>query len=154
MTERKRVYSGSPYEGAFGFCRAIKCGDLVAVAGTAPIPPPGQEVAETAYEQMQRCIEIVSSALAELDADLSDLTRTRMYLSSAACRGVCGCAPGSNHGRRLPPGPALESGDRGRRPTRKTLDCGYLISPAIIGSSRHRRTGTEITTSPKEIPRA
>jgi len=83
MTERKRVYSGSPYEGAFGFCRAIKCGDLVAVAGTAPIPPPGEEVAETAYEQMQRCIEIVSSALAELDADLSDLTRTRMYLSSA-----------------------------------------------------------------------
>lgn len=83
MTERKRVYSGSPYEGAFGFCRAIKCGDLVAVAGTAPIPPPGEEVAETAYGQMQRCIEIVSSALAELDADLSDVTRTRMYLSSA-----------------------------------------------------------------------
>src|SRR5215212_1179443 len=38
---RRRVPSGSPYEPVVGFSRALRVGDRVLVAGTAPIWPDG-----------------------------------------------------------------------------------------------------------------
>jgi len=35
----KLIPSGSPYEGLIGFSRAVRVGNFVAVAGTAPIGP-------------------------------------------------------------------------------------------------------------------
>lgn len=34
MGERKRVFSGSPYEEHFGYCRAIRVGNRIEVSGT------------------------------------------------------------------------------------------------------------------------
>ena len=39
--DRQRIASGSPYEERFGFTRAVRVGDQVKVAGTAPIWPDG-----------------------------------------------------------------------------------------------------------------
>lgn len=78
------VHSGSPYEERYGFARARRVGDRVLVAGTAPVPPHGGEVAPSAYEQMLRCGEIVLRALAELGASAADVVRTRMYLTDQA----------------------------------------------------------------------
>ena len=36
---RRRIASGSPYEPVVGFSRALRAGDRVLVAGTAPIWP-------------------------------------------------------------------------------------------------------------------
>ncbi len=82
--ERRRARSGSPYEDAYGFARAVRVGDRVIVAGTAPIPPPGGHLAETAYGQMFRCGEIAAGALAELGGSLADVVRTRMFVVDAA----------------------------------------------------------------------
>lgn len=79
----KRVRSGSPYEEAYGFSRGVMVGDRIEISGTAPIPPPGDEVAATAYEQMLRCGEIAIAALQELGATTSDVVRTRMYIIDA-----------------------------------------------------------------------
>ena len=38
---RRRVASGSPYEEAIGFSRAVRVGDRVLVSGTAPVWPDG-----------------------------------------------------------------------------------------------------------------
>ena len=84
MSERLRFISGSPYEAEFGFSRAIRVGDRVLVAGTAPSPDPGKEVAETAYRQMLRCGQIIVSALEQAGATSADVVRTRMYLTDAA----------------------------------------------------------------------
>jgi enamine deaminase RidA (YjgF/YER057c/UK114 family) len=84
MSEKQRFKSGSPYEPAYGFARAIRVGDRVLVAGTAPIPHPGEEVAETAYRQMLRCGQIIVSALEEAGASPADVVRTRMYLTDAS----------------------------------------------------------------------
>ena len=54
------------------------------VAGTAPVPLPGREVADTAYGQMFRCGEIAADALAELGASLADVVRTRMFITDPA----------------------------------------------------------------------
>ena len=81
MTERRRFTSGSPYEAEYGFSRALRIGDRVLVAGTAPIPRPGEAVAETAYRQMLRCGQIIVSVLEEAGAAPEDVVRTRMYLT-------------------------------------------------------------------------
>lgn len=78
------VRSGSPYEDRYGFARARRVGERVLVAGTAPIPRPGEALASDAYGQMLRCGEIVLEALAELGADVHDVVRTRMYVSDRA----------------------------------------------------------------------
>jgi enamine deaminase RidA (YjgF/YER057c/UK114 family) len=83
MTERRRISSGSPFEPVIGFSRAVRVGDRVLVSGTAPILPDG-EVDPDPGEQMARCLEIVSAALAEAGADWADVVRTRTYLIDAA----------------------------------------------------------------------
>jgi enamine deaminase RidA (YjgF/YER057c/UK114 family) len=100
--ERKRVQSGSPYEDQYGFVRAVRIGDRVEVAGTAPIPPPGEAVAASAYDQMLRCGEIARLALEELDASLRDVVRTRMFLIDPADADDVGRAHGELFGAARP----------------------------------------------------
>jgi enamine deaminase RidA (YjgF/YER057c/UK114 family) len=81
--ERQRVSSGSPYEGQAGFSRAVRVGDRVVVAGTAPIWPDG-EVDPSVTAQTRRCLEIIGSALEEAGAGFADVVRTRLFLVDAA----------------------------------------------------------------------
>jgi enamine deaminase RidA (YjgF/YER057c/UK114 family) len=78
----KHIRSGSPYEDRWGFTRAVRFGDRVIVSGTAPSPPPGEEVAPTPHEQMLRCGEIIRSALTEAGVTMADVIRTRMFVTS------------------------------------------------------------------------
>lgn len=81
-TPRRRVSSASPYEALFGFCRALRLGDSVWVAGTAPIGPDGETVGPGDPEaQARRCFEICEQALAALGAGLRHVVRTRMMLT-------------------------------------------------------------------------
>ena len=80
----ERVRSGSPFEDRYGFCRALRRGRRVEVAGTAPIPRPGEALAADAYRQMLRCGEIVAEALARLGARPQDVVRTRMFITDPA----------------------------------------------------------------------
>lgn len=83
MTDRRRTFSGSPFEGTIGFCRAIRIGDRVLVSGTAPIWPDGS-CPDDAQAQAARCLEIIASALERAGAVTSDVVRTRMLLTDAA----------------------------------------------------------------------
>ncbi len=62
--ERRNISSGSPYEATIGFSRAVRVGDRVLVAGTAPIWPDGS-VDPDPGAQTARCLEIMLGALAE-----------------------------------------------------------------------------------------
>jgi enamine deaminase RidA (YjgF/YER057c/UK114 family) len=81
--ERRRVSSGSPYEPLMGFSRAVRVGNRVLVAGTAPIQADG-EVESDAAAQARRCLTIIGDALEEAGASLADVVRTRMYVVDAA----------------------------------------------------------------------
>lgn len=76
-----RVRSGSPYESRYGFCRARTVGDRIEVAGTAPVPAEGQQVATSAHDQLLRCGEIALAAIEELGGSAADVVRTRMYIT-------------------------------------------------------------------------
>jgi enamine deaminase RidA (YjgF/YER057c/UK114 family) len=81
--ERRRIFSGSPYEPVMGYCRALRVGEHVYVAGTAPIMADGGDPPADAYDQTRRCLEIVGAALEEAGSSLADVVRTRIYLVRA-----------------------------------------------------------------------
>ena len=49
MGERRSVSTGSPYEPIVGISRAVRIGNVVAVAGTAPLGTDGKTVGVWAY---------------------------------------------------------------------------------------------------------
>ena len=82
MSERRRVSSGSPFEPTIGFSRALRVGDRVWVSGTGPVWADGT-CPDDAGTQTRRCFDIIFAALAEAGATLTDVVRTRMYLTRA-----------------------------------------------------------------------
>jgi enamine deaminase RidA (YjgF/YER057c/UK114 family) len=81
--ERELISGHSPYEPVFGFSRAVRIGDRVVVAGTAPVPADGAAPPPGGYEQAMVCLELIREALAKAGASMRDVVRTRMYLTGA-----------------------------------------------------------------------
>ncbi len=78
----QRVWSGSPWEPIAGFCRAVRVGDRIWVAGTAPFAPDGSVACPgDPAGQAARCLEIIGEALAGLGAGLQHVVATRMYVT-------------------------------------------------------------------------
>ena len=91
MSVRRRIPSGSPFEPVVGFSRAVRVGDRVLVSGTAPVWPDGSCDPDPGA-QADRCIAIIAAALEEAGAALSDVVRTRMFLTDAADQDAVGAA--------------------------------------------------------------
>ena len=81
--ERKIVPAESAFAASVGYARAVRVGQYVAVAGTAPVMPDGAEPPQDAYGQARRCLAIIASALAELGAGPEHVIRTRIFLTDA-----------------------------------------------------------------------
>jgi enamine deaminase RidA (YjgF/YER057c/UK114 family) len=82
MPDRQTTSTASPYEERFGFSRAVKIGNTISIAGTAPIGDDGRTVGiGDPAKQARRCLDIIEGCLAEFDASLSDVVRTRLYLT-------------------------------------------------------------------------
>jgi enamine deaminase RidA (YjgF/YER057c/UK114 family) len=82
MSNRQMVSSGSPYEPVIGLSRAVRIGNTVSVAGTAPLGPDGKTVGVgDSAPQARRCFEISRLALEQLGASLEDVVRNRILLT-------------------------------------------------------------------------
>lgn len=86
MSERTRTSSGSPFEDQFGFCRAVREGNRIIVAGTGPVEPDGSTTRDLtgvgdAAAQAERCCAIIIAAIEELGGSAKDVVRTRMLLT-------------------------------------------------------------------------
>lgn len=80
--KKQRAFSGAPWEARVGYCRALRSGDRVFVTGTAAVEPDGSTHAPgDAYAQTVRCLDIIEGALAEVGAAMSNVTRTRMFVT-------------------------------------------------------------------------
>jgi len=78
----QRTFSNAPWEKRVGYCRAIKRGNFIAVSGTTSVDSAGQVWGKgDGYLQAKRCLEIIQNALNEVDADLKDVIRTKMFVS-------------------------------------------------------------------------
>ncbi|MEM0905840.1 MAG: RidA family protein [Pseudomonadota bacterium] len=79
---RQIVSSPSPLEREIGFSRAVRVGNIISVAVTAPIAASGgTDGVGDAYRQTHRCLEIIAHALNEAGARLEHVTRTRILLT-------------------------------------------------------------------------
>ncbi len=79
--QRSHFNGVSPYEPAYGFSRAVRVGGTIHVAGTAPVPEPGEELVIGAHAQMLRCGEISRQAIEALGGTMADVVRTRMFIT-------------------------------------------------------------------------
>jgi enamine deaminase RidA (YjgF/YER057c/UK114 family) len=87
--QRVTVQSGSPFEAAIGFSRAVRVGDRVVVSGTAPVWPDGT-VDPDPRAQARRCLEIMLTALQEAGGKAEHVIRTRTYLLDASDASLVG----------------------------------------------------------------
>jgi enamine deaminase RidA (YjgF/YER057c/UK114 family) len=115
----QRVWSGAPFEGRVGYCRAIKAGGHIHVSGTASIAPGGGVFAPgDAYLQARRCFEIALGALADLGGTAADVVRTRMFVTDISRWEEFGRA----HGEVFGPHP----------PATSMVEVKALIDPAML----------------------
>jgi len=99
---RERITSASRYEEAYGFCRAMRVGDRIEVAGTAPIPQDGSEPPESPYDQTILCGRIAVGAIESLGGTVDHVVRTRMYITNTIDSAEIGRAHGELFGTAKP----------------------------------------------------
>ncbi len=101
--EFRRTHSGAPWESRVGYCRALRAGAHIYVTGTAPVAEEGGVFAPgDAYAQAKRCFQIIERALNDLDADLSCVVRTRMFVTDISRWEEYGRAHGEVFGKHPP----------------------------------------------------
>lgn len=81
---RRLISSGSLFEAAAGYSRAVVDGNWVFVAGTTGFDYQSMTIAEDAAEQARQAFRNIEAALAEADATLGDAVRVHYYLPDPA----------------------------------------------------------------------
>jgi enamine deaminase RidA (YjgF/YER057c/UK114 family) len=79
MSTRRHHSSNTEFEARIGYDRAVRVGDVVHVSGTLGIGPDGRPP-DGAYAQAVAALVRIQAALEALDASLTDVVRTRMYV--------------------------------------------------------------------------
>ena len=81
---RRLISSGSPFEAAGGYSRAVVDGEWIFVAGTTGFDYSAMTISDDPAEQARQVLRNIASALAEAGASLADVVRTRYYVPDAA----------------------------------------------------------------------
>lgn len=97
--DRTHASSGTEWESMVGYSRAVRVGEEIHVSGTTATDEDGAVVgAGDPYAQTEQAIANVETALAELDATLADVVRTRMFVTDIEQWEVIGRAHGEAFG--------------------------------------------------------
>ena len=82
LSDRSNYSSGAPWESIAGYSRAVRVGNIIEVAGTTAVDTEGQVVgAGDIGEQTAYIFNKIRNALNDAGSKMSDVIRTRMYLT-------------------------------------------------------------------------
>lgn len=80
---RSCASSGSKWEPIMGYSRAVRKGDLIAVTGSVGVNADGSYSSSLA-DQTARSLAIIQAAIEALGGKISDVIRTRMYVTDVS----------------------------------------------------------------------
>ena len=114
----RRVFSGTTWEPVVGYSRAVAAGDFVFVSGCTSVV--GAEFVHEgdAYAQTAQAISNVRDALDGLGVALSDVVRTRMFVTDISRWEEYGRAHGAAFGE--------------ARPAASMVEVSALIDPRML----------------------
>ena len=82
LSDRSNYSSGAPWESIAGYSRAVRVGNIIEVAGTTAVDSEGQVVgAGDISKQTDYIFNKIRNALNDAGSKMSDVIRTRMYLT-------------------------------------------------------------------------
>jgi len=82
MSKRENIGTGSPWEDKVGYSRAVKIGNTIEVTGTVADDKGELIGGNDPYLQTCFAIEKIESVLGQLGASLTDVVRTRMFVTN------------------------------------------------------------------------
>ena len=109
-TGRRLVGSGSPFEAAIGYSRAVVAGDWVFVSGTTGFDYATMAISDDVGEQAAMCLRNIASALAEAGSSLDEVVRVTYVLPDAADFEACWPALREAFGRARPAAMMIRAG--------------------------------------------
>ena len=116
---RQNISSGGKFEPIIGYSRAVRAGDWVLVAGTTAADTAGKIIGVgDPYAQTLQALRTAEAALAQAGAKMTDVVRTRMFVTDISQWERYGLAHGEVFG-------AI-------RPAATMVEVPRLIDPAML----------------------
>jgi enamine deaminase RidA (YjgF/YER057c/UK114 family) len=81
---RRLISSGSPFEAAIGYSRAVVDGPWIFVSGTTGFDYRTMTISEDVAEQAEQALRNIGEALSKADSSYADVVRVRYILPNAA----------------------------------------------------------------------
>jgi len=82
MEKRISISSGTIWENKIGYSRAVRIGNLIEVSGTAAVDRDRIIAPGDSYQQTRFIIQKIERAIEEAGGSLTDVIRTRIYVTN------------------------------------------------------------------------